>query len=133
MKDDDPISLYKYLLAELEKRNLLYVQLGEAEPRSYFPVDNGADQIANVAATFRPFYKGTLITVGFREPVEGDRRIKFKEADLIAFGTYFISNPDLVERVKNGWPIQMADPSLYYGNTAKGYTDYPTYSPNVIA
>ena len=33
------------------------------------------------------------------------------ELDLIAFGTNFISNPDLVERMKNGWPLAKPEPS----------------------
>jgi N-ethylmaleimide reductase len=48
-------------------------------------------------------------------------RVKF------GFGTLFISNPDLVERFKNGWPLNAPDPKTFYGGDAKGYTDDPTY------
>jgi N-ethylmaleimide reductase len=47
-------------------------------------------------------------------------------ADLIAFGKPFISNPDLVERLKTGAPLNDADKATFYGGGAKGYTDYPT-------
>ncbi|KAI1325990.1 NADH:flavin oxidoreductase/NADH oxidase [Xylariaceae sp. FL0255] len=51
------------------------------------------------------------------------------EADLIVFGRHFISNPDLVERLKNGWPLSPYDRTTFYGAEPleKGYTDYPFY------
>ena len=47
------------------------------------------------------------------------------EADLIAFGKPFIANPDLVERLKRGAPLNAPDKATFYGGGAKGYTDYP--------
>jgi len=47
--------------------------------------------------------------------------------DLIAFGKPFISNPDLVERLKQGAPLNAFDKATFYGGGAKGYTDYPTW------
>ena len=46
--------------------------------------------------------------------------------DLVAFGKPFISNPDLVERLKAGAPLNEWDKATFYGGGAKGYTDYPT-------
>ena len=47
-------------------------------------------------------------------------------ADLIAFGRAFISNPDLVERLRRGAPLNELDRATLYGGGAAGYTDYPT-------
>jgi N-ethylmaleimide reductase len=47
-------------------------------------------------------------------------------ADLIAFGKPFLANPDLVERLKRGAPLNAPDKATFYGGGAKGYTDYPT-------
>ncbi len=47
--------------------------------------------------------------------------------DLAAFGQPFIANPDLVARLKNGWPLTTPDRDTYYGGDAKGYVDYPPY------
>jgi N-ethylmaleimide reductase len=52
-------------------------------------------------------------------------------ADMIAFGRPYISNPDLVERLAQGWPLAPeADPSTWYSGdlAATGYTDFPTYA-----
>ncbi|RMP62861.1 hypothetical protein ALQ18_02311 [Pseudomonas marginalis pv. marginalis] len=60
-----------------------------------------------------------------------ERAQEFLDADLIdlpAFGQPFISNPDLVARLKNGWPLTPADRDTYYQGNAEGYIDYPPYA-----
>jgi N-ethylmaleimide reductase len=47
------------------------------------------------------------------------------DADLVAFGTLFIANPDLVERFRQDAPLNKPDPDTFYGGDAAGYTDYP--------
>ena len=46
-------------------------------------------------------------------------------ADLVAFGRFFIANPDLVERFRLNAPLNEPDRATFYGGDAKGYTDYP--------
>ena len=48
------------------------------------------------------------------------------DADLIAFGSLFIANPDLVARLRQDAPLNTPNPDTYYGGDAEGYTDYPT-------
>src|SRR5262249_19569023 len=55
-----------------------------------------------------------------------NKQLAANAADLIAFGKPFISNPDLVERLKKGAPLNAWDKNTFYGGSAKGYTDYPT-------
>ncbi len=59
-----------------------------------------------------------------------EQAIAAEKADLIAFGRPFISNPDLVERFQNGWPL--AEPAALSDwsspSAGKGYTDFPAYS-----
>ncbi|KAJ5913531.1 hypothetical protein N7504_002414 [Penicillium tannophilum] len=51
-------------------------------------------------------------------------------ADAVVFGRYFISNPDLPKRLKEGLPLNKYDRTTFYGAdpAEKGYTDYPFYS-----
>ena len=55
------------------------------------------------------------------------------EADLIAFGKPFLANPDLVERLKRGAPLNAPDKATFYGGGAKGYTDYPVLGDSLQA
>jgi 2,4-dienoyl-CoA reductase-like NADH-dependent reductase (Old Yellow Enzyme family) len=50
--------------------------------------------------------------------------------DLVAFGAAFISNPDLVARLQNDWPLSPANPATFYGGGAEGYVDYAPYVPS---
>ena len=47
------------------------------------------------------------------------------KADLVAFGRPFISNPDLVRRLREGAPLNELQGDKLYGGGAEGYTDYP--------
>jgi N-ethylmaleimide reductase len=47
-------------------------------------------------------------------------------ADAISFGRLFISNPDLVERLKLDAALNTPNPSTFYTPGPVGYTDYPT-------
>ena len=77
---------------------------------------------------FRNVFHGPLMgNVGYTQE-SAEAAIAGGSTDLIAFGRPFISNPDLVERFKNDWPLaEPADMSTWYSFDEKGYTDYPKY------
>jgi N-ethylmaleimide reductase len=80
-------------------------------------------------AEFRKVFHGPLIgNCGYtRETAENV--IAGGDADLISFGRPFLSNPDLVERFRNGWPLAEPAPMSAWSSPtgAKGYTDFPAY------
>ena len=80
---------------------------------------------------FREVFDGPLMgNCGYTQET-AEPAIASGEADLIAFGRPFISNPDLVERFANGWPLaEEADMADWYSPTGpKGYTDFPAFQP----
>lgn len=77
---------------------------------------------------FRAVFHGPLMgNCGYtREAAEA--AIAAGHADLIAFGRPYISNPDLVARFSNGWPLSPDAPlTVWSAPTAEGYTDFPAY------
>ena len=80
-------------------------------------------------AELRSVFTGSLIgNCGYTQET-AEAAIKDGSADLIAFGRPIISNPDLVERFTNGWPLNPPpDPSIWYSFDKEGYTDFPTYA-----
>jgi N-ethylmaleimide reductase len=50
-------------------------------------------------------------------------------ADLVAFGRLYISNPDLVERLRAGAPLNVPDRATFFGGGVAGYIDYPLMTP----
>jgi N-ethylmaleimide reductase len=79
---------------------------------------------------FRAVFHGTLIgNCGYTKET-AEEAIEKGDADLIAFGRPFISNPDLVERFANNWPLNPpADIEDWYSFTEDGYTTFPFYEP----
>jgi N-ethylmaleimide reductase len=77
---------------------------------------------------FRNVYPGALMgNCGYTQAT-AEAAIAAGHADLIAFGRPFISNPDLVDRFANGWPLAPEAPmNVWYSFTPQGYADYPAY------
>jgi N-ethylmaleimide reductase len=78
-----------------------------------------------VAHHFRHLYTGTLILNVGIDAKHGAHLISEGAGDLVAFGRDYIANPDLVERIRLDAPLNEPRPECFYGNSAKGYTDYP--------
>jgi len=57
---------------------------------------------------------------------DAEQAIASGKADLVAFGRLFISNPDLVRRLREKAPLNPLQEDKLYGGGAQGYTDYPT-------
>lgn len=59
------------------------------------------------------------------DPVLAEQVVGEGRADAVAFGKAFISNPDLVARLRACAPLAPWDSSTFYGSGVHGYTDYP--------
>jgi len=86
----------------------------------------GAPEVKDaVKQKIRNHFQGALILSGGYDQLRAEGDLQEKRADLIAIGRPFISNPDLVEKMKSGRPLREADFSTFYTPGEKGYTDYP--------
>jgi len=118
MKDSDPVGLTAFLAEKLNAFNLAYLHMMRAD---FFQVQKG-----DVMTVAREKYKGVLIgNMGYTAE-EAEAAISAGKLDAVAFGTSFLANPDLPERIKAGAPLNAPDSSTFYTPGAKGYTDYPT-------
>jgi N-ethylmaleimide reductase len=70
-------------------------------------------------------FGGTIIINGGLDTQKAEAAFDSGLADLAAFATSFLSNPDLPHRLKNGLALNPFDQSTFYSAEAKGYTDYP--------
>ena len=76
----------------------------------------------------RKIYDGTLIGNCGYDRAAAEKAIASGDADAIAFGRPYISNPDLVTRLANDWELNPdAEMDVWYSPGAEGYTDFPTY------
>ena len=123
MRDSDPRRTFGYIAAELSKLGIGYlhtIEPTEADLR------HGLDPEQAVPASYlRERFDGVLVTNGGFTAERAQAFLDAGHADAIAFGTAFLANPDLPERIRRGAPLNVPDPSTFYGGTEKGYTDYP--------
>lgn len=77
----------------------------------------------------RQLFHGTLIGNCGYSAEQAEQRIAEGDADMIAFGRPFITNPDYPLRIKNGWPLAEPTPrESWYTHNGPGYDDHPHYS-----
>lgn len=118
---------YLYLINELNKMDLAYVHLLDHSGM-------GAPEVPqSLKSAIRDAYDGTLILCGNYNKDSAEKALQNNEADLIAFGRPFISNPDLVKRMKVNAPLADPDFSTFYTPEAKGYTDYEPLKKEQLA
>jgi N-ethylmaleimide reductase len=120
VSDSNPQPLFDYIVDGLEALKLTYIHVIEGAtggPRDIAPFD--------YTSLRKRFKRAYMANNGYDFELAG-KQLEANAVDLIAFGKPFISNPDLVERLKLGAPLNEWDKATFYGGGAKGYTDYPT-------
>jgi len=122
-RDSNPEKTFGYIVEKLNDYHLAYLHLSEmisAETRQ-------SSDFKSIVPFYRNLCKVTLISCGGHSLETAESMLENNEADLIAFGKPFISNPDLVERLKSGSPLAEPDKATFYHGGAKGYVDYPVW------
>ncbi|GLE02380.1 hypothetical protein PINS_up011218 [Pythium insidiosum] len=123
--ESDPVTTYSYVLRKLNDYKLAFVHM--IEPRAYH-APNPLAPATGAAHQFRSVYDGVLMTASGYDRQSSVDVVEKGDADLVAIGRYFISNPDLVERFKRNVPLTPWDMATFYTADEKGYTDYPTWT-----
>lgn len=112
MGDSDLKGTFTYLMEQLRERKLAFVFSREHQGEGYLGRDLkkafGGNYIANQQLDKEVAVK--LILEG--------------EATAVAFGMDYISNPDLVAKLRDNIPLTPVNKETIYGSGAVGYTDY---------
>ncbi|HOA94306.1 MAG TPA: alkene reductase [Quisquiliibacterium sp.] len=126
--EDDPMPLYSHVIGALNRMGLAYLHL--IEPRASGAGQREVDHqgVPSAAELFRPAWNGVLIAAGNFKPDTATAMVEKGDADAIAFGRYFISNPDLPERIRVGAPFTPYNRPTFYTSGPEGYLDYPAMS-----
>lgn len=120
MSDSDPQTHFEYIIKQLSTRHLAYVHVLEG---NMAVKDKKVDY-----RLLRSCFNGVYIANNGYDLERAQAALKNGDADLVAFGTPFLANPDLVRRFIEKLPLNEADRSTFYGGDEKGYTDYPFIS-----
>lgn len=120
--DDEETELlgtYSDLVNMIQPMELAYLHLSHMGDPTDIKFEFWKDTRAN--------YNGILMLCGDFTKESAEEALNENRADLIAFGRDYIANPDLEERFKNNWPLAERNNTLWYGDGAEGYTDYPHF------
>jgi N-ethylmaleimide reductase len=125
--EPDPMPLYTHAVEALNRLGLAYLHLLEPRSSGAGRADVNWQNVPSAMVLFRPIWKGVLIAAGGFVGDTANAAIAEGHADAVAFGRYFISNPDLPRRLQDGFPLTPYHRPTFYGGAEKGYTDYPAY------
>ena len=111
---DATLKTYTHLASELNRLGIAYIH-----------VSINPDVPAETLNAIRREFKGMLIHSSGFTPETAEIELQTGAADLVAFARNFLANPDFVERIIAGAPLNPVDFTTLYTPGAKGYTDYP--------
>ena len=115
MSDSNPVQTFSYLAEQLDKLGIAYLHV----------VDPVTDGIKRVSPLLRRKFNRTYIVNGGFDIDSANAAIHGGEADLVAFGTPFLANPDLPQRYRINASLNVPDQATFYAGEDKGFTDYP--------
>ena len=125
ISDSDPETTFGTFAERLNQYGLAYLHVIEPRVSGVETVEEGR---APVAASFlRKAFKGPIIAAGGFDRADAEAILQRGDADLIAFGRLFTSNPDLPERFRRNLPLTAYDRSAFWGGDERGYTDFKAH------
>jgi len=120
MVDADPAATFSFAAERLGRLGIAYLHAMEPLPGHMMAAPG-----ERLSPAMKKAFGGVFIANGGYDAASGSRLIETKDADLVAFGVPFLSNPDLVERYRRGAALNAPDYATLYTPGAKGYSDYP--------
>lgn len=134
--DSNPLNLGLAVIERLNKlqldwgSKLTYLHVTQPRYTAYGQTESGRhgseEEEAQLMRTWRRAYQGTFICSGGFTRDLGLEAVALGDADLVSYGRLFISNPDLVLRLKVNAPLNRYIRAYFYTqDPVKGYTDYP--------
>jgi N-ethylmaleimide reductase len=125
--DPDPLGTFGHLARALDRVGIGYLHLYD-QSESWIH-----DQQSRLLRHLRGCFPSTMILCGGFDVRRAEAALQTVRGDLVAFGKPFISNPDLLQRLRLGAPLAPWDSKTIYKGGAKGYTDYPTLDEEIAA
>ncbi|KAJ8758727.1 hypothetical protein K2173_000448 [Erythroxylum novogranatense] len=120
--DSNPEALGLYMAKALNKYGILYCHM--VEPRMITVGEKKESPQSLVP--MRKAFNGTFIVAGGYEKEDGNKAVAENRADLVAYGRWFLANPDLPRRFELNAPLNKYNRDTFYlPDPVVGYTDYP--------
>ena len=119
--DSNPVALFTAAAAALQEIGIAFLELREQKTFGNF----GTSDVARVSPEIRKVFTNPLVLNQEYTLESAEEDLASGLADAISFGRPYISNPDLVERLRTGAELTPDNFRTWYSPGAEGYTDYP--------
>ena len=128
ISDSNPEATFGFYAQKLNEYGLAYLHVIEPRVMGTETLD---EDLAPVASAFlRQIFNGPIIAAGGFDRAGAELTLQKGDADLIAFGRYFTSNPDLPDRLRHGFPLTPYERDAFWGGNEHFYIDFPSYHVN---
>lgn len=119
--DNQVPELYSHVAEFMQRKGVGYLHI--ADVNGWY----GAPDLDKIMDILAGRYQGVIIANGGLSIDKAKALVEEETVPLVAFGRYFIANPDLVERIKVDAPLNELNERELYGRGEQGYTDYPRH------
>lgn len=118
--DSNPVALFTAAASALQAIGISFLELREQRPDGSF----GSSDVPRVSPDIRKVFTNPLVLNQDYTVARAQEDLDSGLADAISFGRTFISNPDLVTRLRNGSELTPDNMATWYSAGPEGYTDY---------
>ncbi|CAG9185031.1 alkene reductase [Cupriavidus pampae] len=122
ISDSNPQSTFSYFTKRLNEFGLAYLHVIEPRVMGTETLTEGAEPTAS--AHLREHFDGPIVAAGGFDRAGAEAILTRGDADLVAFGRWFSSNPDLPERLRNNHGLTQYERSAFWGGTERHYIDF---------
>ncbi|MFM0482608.1 alkene reductase [Paraburkholderia strydomiana] len=125
ISDSDPEATFSYVASVLDSYKIAYLHV--IEPRVKGDDTLHHDHAPVATKYLREHFSGPIIAAGGFDRESAIAIIESGDADLVAFGRHFSSNPDLPYRLEHDLPLTPYVRAAFWGGSEKAYSDFLTY------
>jgi N-ethylmaleimide reductase len=123
ISDSNPEATFSHVARVLNEYRIAYLHVIEPRIKGDDTLREGQPPVA--VKYLRPIFTAPIIAAGGFDRVGAEAIVASGDADLVAFGRWFTSNPDLPYRLQNKLPLTPYVRSAFWGGTEKNYSDFP--------
>ena len=127
ISDSDPWTTFGHVAELLNDYRIAYLHVIEPRVKGDATLHEGHGPVA--AASLRARFKSAIIAAGGFDRAGAMAIVEAGDADLVAFGRHFSSNPDLPYRLRHNLPLTPYVREAFWGGDEHGYTDFPAVEP----
>lgn len=123
ISDSDPEATFSAVARLLDTYKIAYLHVVEPRIKGDDTLHEGQEPVA--AHYLRPHFSGPIMAAGGFDKAGAEAIVASGDADLVAFGRHFSSNPDLPYRLQHDIPLTPYVRAAFWGGTEKDYSDFP--------